>query len=61
MRSELCGVQEIAVLLEVKIDTVQKWRTRGHLPAPRQIVSGVPIWDVATIKKWAAKEGYPKR
>lgn len=48
------GVNELAELLGIKLDTVRQWRMRGHLPPadfPR--VNGRPAWKRANIVRWA--------
>jgi predicted DNA-binding transcriptional regulator AlpA len=38
------GITEIAAMLNVQRPTVDRWRTRGLLPAPDWIVGGRPAW-----------------
>lgn len=49
------GLAEVAVLLGVQRDTVDKWQTRGVLPAPRWTVGGRPAWPWADIEDWARR------
>lgn len=51
------GLVEIARLCGVTRDTVDSWRSRGVLPAPRWTVGGRPAWDLATIERWAHATG----
>lgn len=52
------GVMEIAEALDVRQDTVNKWRDRHEsFPAPRWFVSGFPAWDLADVKAWAKQTG----
>lgn len=46
------GLIELAAILQVSRDTVDKWRTRDLLPAPEWTVGGRPAWNLATIAKW---------
>lgn len=52
------GISDIARRLGVQRDTVQKWRTRGLLPAPRWVVGGRPAWSWSEdIEPWARTTG----
>ena len=52
------GHQEIAAMLGVKEQTVRTWRQRDStFPAPLMTISGTPIWDAASIRKWATATG----
>jgi hypothetical protein len=48
-------VRDVAVLLNVKPDTVHKWRTRGVLPPEDGRVSDQPWWWPITIDGWATE------
>lgn len=60
--SGLLGCQEIADLLDVKVETVHHWRHRDrqarkngldpYFPPPALIISGVPIWTGRSILSW---------
>lgn len=54
---DLVGIHEIATRLSVKRATVDQWRHRKLLPAPRWVVSGTPMWTWAEIEVWAAATG----
>lgn len=49
------GAAEVAARLGVKRQTVQTWRHRNLLPAPRWTVSGQPAWEWAEIETWAKR------
>jgi hypothetical protein len=51
------GLIDIAVRLDVAIDTPQKWAQRGVLPDPRWYVSGGPVWDWTDIVDWCKATG----
>ena len=52
------GLEEIAALLQVKRDTVDKWRHRGLLPKPTwPSVGGRPAWATGVIEDWAKDTG----
>lgn len=51
------GPQEIATLLDVKVDTVHTWQRRRIMPAPKWIISGVPLWTRSQINQWAQATG----
>lgn len=61
---EAVGTAEIARRLGVKHRTVTEWLHRSKtgrlpipMPKPKQIVSGVPIWDWAAVARWAKRTG----
>lgn len=58
------GQVEIADRLGVQLNTVHVWQTRrGNLtqaagmPEPDTTASGTPLWNWATIEKWARETG----
>jgi hypothetical protein len=52
------GVLEIAEALDVRSDTVNKWRDRhGDFPEPRWFVSGFPAWNLSDVLTWARRTG----
>lgn len=52
------GIPEIAARLNVARATVDQWRFRELLPAPRWIVGGRPAWDwTADVEPWARQTG----
>ncbi len=51
------GLAEIAVLLEVRRPTCDKWRSRGVLPEPDMTISGTPAWWRDTIIGFATHTG----
>lgn len=56
-RMDPVGTVEIAARLGVKRETVDKWRTRDLLPAPRWTVGGRPAWDWVDVERWARDTG----
>lgn len=63
---DLVGIPEVAKRLRVSRRTVTSWRYRHKrnphppwqpFPEPRQIVSGRPVWDWATVHAWAKATG----
>jgi predicted DNA-binding transcriptional regulator AlpA len=56
-RAELVGIPEVAELLGVKRETVDKWRRRGRLPEPGWVVGGSPVWEAGEIRAWAKTTG----
>lgn len=55
--SDPVGAQDVAARLGVKAQTVAAWKERGMLPAPQWSVSGMPVWEWATIEEWARSTG----
>lgn len=55
--TEPVGLQEIGDRLGVARPTVDSWRTRDLLPAPRWTVGGRPAWDWFEIEAWAIATG----
>jgi len=51
------GPHEVAELLMVKRATVDKWRSRGVMPAPDFDLHGGPIWWRTTVLAWARRTG----
>ncbi len=52
------GAKEIATLLDVEEQTVQQWKHRKLLPAPRwPEVGGRPAWTWEQIRAWAVETG----
>jgi len=51
----IVGPQEVAEMLEVKLQTVHAWRLRKVLPEPSEVISGVPIWRRPAIQRWAVR------
>lgn len=43
------GTVEIASLTGIPVTTISQWHRRGHLKAPRWIVSGRPAWSYADV------------
>jgi len=56
-KSEPVGLAEIAERLGVARATVDQWRARGLLPAPRWTVGGRPAWSLHDILRWARETG----
>jgi hypothetical protein len=55
--ADLVSIQEIATALEVRRDTVDKWRYRGVLPEPIATVASGPLWLWPDIEAWARQTG----
>lgn len=56
------GTHEVARLLGVPRDQVDKWRRRGGVrgrpfPAPRWLVGNRPAWDRVDVEAWAGSVG----
>jgi hypothetical protein len=51
------GLAEIAERLQVATVTVNQWRTRGVLPAPKVTLAMGPLWSWSTIERWARDTG----
>jgi predicted DNA-binding transcriptional regulator AlpA len=51
------GLVEVADLLDVERHTVDRWRERCVMPAPRWTVGGRPAWERADILAWAIQTG----
>jgi hypothetical protein len=43
---------EVANRLNLKKDTVKKYRLRGVLPEPDRFFGRTPVWDPQTIDHW---------
>lgn len=54
---EPVGIVEIAARLGVKRQTVDVWKIRGVLPAPRWLVGGRPCWLWSDVERWAQETG----
>lgn len=70
---DLVDMAEIALRLNVEINTVRMWRKRGKLPPPYRLLKQGPVWlwsqinptapvlidfgDSEPIGEWAKKEG----
>lgn len=58
MLSDVVGLQEIAVLLDVDSRTPHAWQYRTLLPVPDyESINGLRAWDRSTIVQWAAETG----
>ena len=57
------GMVELARRLDVKRDTLNKWRARGlagtPFPSPRWDVGGNPAWDWDEVTAWLRAVGRP--
>ena len=53
---DVVGVNDIALMFNVNRVTVSKWRAAGKLPPPDAEL-GIPIWQRATILRWADNTG----
>ena len=54
---ELLGPAEVADLLNVKRNTLAKWRERGKLPEPYTVLSGLPIWRRGDVMAFVVETG----
>lgn len=56
--SDVLGLQEIAILLDVRGRTPHAWKYRGRLPAPDySSINGLSAWKRSTVIRWAAETG----
>ena len=53
----MCGIAETARLFGVARETVDKWRSRGIMPAPDYDLDGGPIWHTTTLTQWGKETG----
>lgn len=53
----IVGVGEIAAMFGVKAQTAAVWRYRGTMPAADYVISGTPVWDLATIVAFGRSTG----
>jgi predicted site-specific integrase-resolvase len=51
------GAKEIAARLGVAAHTVEQWKWRGLLPAPKWKVGGRDAWNWPDIARWAKSTG----
>jgi hypothetical protein len=49
----------VARRFDVKIKTVESWRSRGQLPEPLPVEGGsrTPVWNWADLEKWGVDTG----
>lgn len=57
------GVNEIAILLNVKPDTVSSWQLRGIFPKPDAYINDMKtrVWKLQTVFDWARATGRNRR
>ena len=57
------GVNEIAILLNVKPDTVSSWQLRGIFPKPDAYINDMKtrVWKLQTVFDWARATGRNNR
>lgn len=53
--SALGGATEIAILLGVRPNTINQWRTRypDTFPSPLVELTMGPVWDLRAVEQWA--------
>lgn len=47
-------ISDIAELTGLKVDTINKYRTRNTLPEPDNVIGRTPTWKRETIETWHA-------
>ena len=47
-------ISEIAEVTGLKVDTINKYRTRATLPEPDFVIGRTPVWKRETIESWNA-------
>lgn len=53
---------DIAKRLEVKKDTVNKWRSRHKdFPEPAFHINSVPVYDWEEVKEWSVRTNHPRK
>ena len=50
---EVITMEQIAERLGVKLETVHRYHSIGHLPAPAFQFSRTPVWLIEDIDRWA--------
>lgn len=55
MKKQLVGMGEVAAMLGVQRRTVHQWRFRGVLPVADFELDTGPVWERATILRWAKR------
>ena len=57
------GVNEVALLLKVKPDTVSSWQLRGIFPRPDAYINDMKtrVWKIQTVFDWARSTGRNNR
>ena len=54
MTTDWLTISEIAEVTGLKVDTINKYRSRNTLPDPDSVVGRTPIWKRETIDSWNA-------
>ena len=55
--TSLVGRREIAAMMGVTVQAVQRWRLRGQFLEPLVVVSDMPLWRRQDVEAWARKTG----
>ena len=55
-KREVYGVAEIAEKLGVARQVVAKWKYRGKLPAPDEVLAAGPVWLSASLREFFEEE-----
>lgn len=45
-------ISDVAQLTNLKVDTINKYRTRNTLPEPDFKIGRTPVWKLDTIETW---------
>lgn len=51
-KQKYLGLAEVANILDIRKQTAQNWKTRGHLPKPLIQLAMGPVWSYWQIRKW---------
>ena len=54
---DVVGPGEVAVMLDVHLATVSRWRANNVLPVPDRLLLQGPVWRRASIVRWANETG----
>lgn len=46
--------EQLANRLGVARESIHRYRTRGDIPEPDEIVGRSPVWKIETIERWEA-------
>jgi len=54
MQTDWLTISDIAEATGLKVDTINKYRTRNTLPEPDSKIGRTPVWKRETIETWNA-------
>lgn len=54
MTTDWLTISDIAEATGLKVDTINKYRTRNTLPEPDSKIGRTPVWKRDTIETWNA-------